>query len=82
MHTDVSKTHLGGVISQNGKPIDFYSHKLTTAQINYTDTEVELVSIVETLKEFLTILLGHRITVYTEHKNIKFEKFTTERVLS
>ena len=35
----------------------------------------------ETLKESLTILLGHRITVYTDHENITFENFTTEIVL-
>ena len=29
IHTDSSKTHLGGLISQNGNPIDFYSCKLT-----------------------------------------------------
>ena len=35
----------------------------------------------ETLKEFHTIILGHRITVYTDHRNITFENFITERVL-
>ena len=38
IHTDASKTQLGGVISKNGKPIAFYSRKLTPAQINYTTT--------------------------------------------
>ena len=41
-------------------------------------TERELLSIVYTLKEFQTIILGHRITVYTYHKNLTFENFTTE----
>ena len=35
----------------------------------------------ENIKEFRTILLERRITVYTDHKNITFENFTTERVL-
>ena len=35
----------------------------------------------ETIKYYCTILLGHRITVYTEHKNSTYENFTTERVL-
>ena len=77
INTDDSKTQLGGVISKNGKPIAFYSRKLTPPQINYTTTERELLSIVETLKEFRTILLGHRITVYTDNKNITFDNFTT-----
>ena len=46
IHTDASKTYLGVVISQNRKPIDFYSRKLTSVQINYTTTERELLSIV------------------------------------
>ena len=77
IHTDASKTQLGGVISQNGKPIVFYSRKLTPAQINYMNTEIELLSILETIKEFFTILLGNRITVHTDNKNIIFENFTT-----
>ena len=52
IHTDASKTQLGAVISQNGKPIAFYSRKLNPAQTNYTTTERELLAIVETLKEF------------------------------
>ena len=55
IHTDASKTALGAVISQCGKPIAFYSRKLADAQTRYTTAEHELLSIVETLKEFKTI---------------------------
>ena len=64
IHTDAIKTKPGGVISQNGKPIAFYSHKLTPAQINYKNKKIELLSIVETFKWFRTTILGHYITVY------------------
>ena len=40
IHTEASKTQLGGIISQNGKPIAFYSRKLTPTQINYMTTEI------------------------------------------
>ena len=63
IHTDASKTQLGAVISQHKRPIAFYSRKLNPAQINYTTTERELLSIVETLKEFYNILLGQHIIV-------------------
>jgi RNase H-like domain found in reverse transcriptase len=36
---------------------------------------------VETLKEFRNILLGHRIQVYTDHKNLTYANFNTERVM-
>jgi hypothetical protein len=55
IHTDASHTQLGAVISQRGKPIAFYSRKLKPEQTRYTTTERELLSIVETLKEFRNI---------------------------
>ena len=81
IHTDASHTQLGAVISQNNKPIAFYSRKLNPAQTRYTTTERELLSIVETLKEFRNILLGQQIVVYTDHKNLTCKNFNTERVM-
>ena len=52
MHTDAYKLQLGACMSHKGKPVAFYSRKLQPAQTRYTTTERELVSIVETLKEF------------------------------
>lgn len=81
IHTDASHTQLGAVISQDGKPIAFYSRKLNPAQTRYTTTERELLSIVETLKEFRNILLGYKVIVYTDHKNLCCKNFNTERVM-
>ena len=81
IHTDASHYQLGAVISQEGKPIAFYSRKLNPAQTRYTTTERELLSIVETLKEYRTILLGHEIEVFTDHKNLVYKHFNTERVM-
>ena len=83
IYADASDRQLGAVITQDNKPLAFFSRKLNSAQRNYTTTERELLSIVETLKEFRNILLGQRVTVYTDHKNLVHNTtmMTSERVM-
>jgi hypothetical protein len=69
VYTDASNLQLGSVITQGGRPIAFFSRKLTGAQTRYTVTEKELLSIVETLKAYKSILYGMNVTVYTDHQN-------------
>jgi hypothetical protein len=83
MHQIIS---LGAVIMQDKKPIVFYSRKLNTAQKRYTTTERnrELLSAIETCKEYKNILLGYNlpIIVFTDHKNNTFNGLKiSDRVL-
>jgi len=81
IHTDASHTQLGSVISQNDKPIAFYSRKLSPTQTRYTTTERELLAILETLKEFKNILLGQKIIIFTDHQNLIAKNCTIERII-
>jgi hypothetical protein len=80
-HTNACHSQLGVVLSQNNNSIAFYSRKLNPAQKQYTSTERELLAIAETLMDFSNILLGHKIWVYTDYKNLSYPKFNTERVI-
>ncbi len=68
--TDASSTQLGAVITQDNRPIAFFSRKLSKTQQKYSVTEIELLAIVETLKEFKGMLWGQNIMVYTDHNNL------------
>ena len=81
VYTDASDYQLGGVIMQEGKPLAFYTRKLNDAQTRYSTGEQELLGIVETLKEFRHILLGHDIVVHTDHKNIIYGNLTNDRLV-
>jgi RNase H-like domain found in reverse transcriptase len=69
IYTDASDHQLGAVIMQDKKPLAFYSRKLNSAQRRHT-TERELLSTIETCKEYKNILLGYPIIVFTDHKTI------------
>ena len=81
VYTDASDYQLGAVIMQKGKPLAFYSRTLNSAQKSYTTGEQELLSIVETLKEFRTLLFGQKIVVHTDHKNILYGNLSNDRII-
>jgi hypothetical protein len=58
IYTDASSKHLEAVITQENRLIVFFSQKLSTTQHKYSVTNIELLAIVETLKEFTGMLWG------------------------
>jgi len=70
IYADASKSQIGSVITQQNRPLAFFSRKLSDPQTRYNVTEKELLAIVETLKEFKGMLWGQSIVVYTDHKNL------------
>jgi len=81
IYTDASESQIGSSITQN-RPLAFFSRKLSDTQKRYNTTEKELLTIVETLKEFKGMLWGQSIVVYTDHKNLIYDaqQMSSDRV--
>ncbi len=58
IYTDASNKQLGAEITQENRPIVFFSWKLSTSKRKYSVTKIELLAIVKTLKEFKGMLWG------------------------
>jgi hypothetical protein len=82
IYMDASATQLGAVITQDNRPIAFFSRKQSKMQQKYSVTEIQLLAIVETLKKFKGMLWGQDIKVYTDHKNLTRDALglTSDRV--
>ena len=74
LYTDASDLQMGAVLMQGKKTLAFFSKKLNKAQRNYGVGEKEMLSTVEALKEFHTMIYGYPIDVYTDHKNWTHDK--------
>jgi hypothetical protein len=81
IYTDASDNRLGAVITQDDKPIAFCSKKLIISQKRYNTGEQEFLCDFETLREFLSILLGYKIVVHADHKNLTYARCTFDRVM-
>ncbi len=72
IYKDTSSEQQGAVITQDNRPIAFFSTKLSIAQCKYSVAKIELLAIVKILKEFKVkgMLWGESIKVYTDHANL------------
>jgi hypothetical protein len=61
IYTDASSKQLGAVITQDNRPIAFFSRKLSDTQHKYSVTKIELLAIIKTLKEFKGMPWGQNI---------------------
>ncbi|GJV40764.1 putative reverse transcriptase domain-containing protein [Tanacetum coccineum] len=71
VYCDASHKGLGAVLMQREKVIAYASRQLKVHEKNYTTHDLELGSVVFTLKIWRHYLYGTRCTVFTDHKSLQ-----------
>jgi transposase InsO family protein len=89
VYTDASDYGIGGEIRQptdeknkNWEPVLFYSRKLTSAEMNYTTADKEMLAIVQMMKKYQHYLRDTKypVVVKTDHRNLR--TFMTKKDLN
>ncbi|RVW99465.1 Transposon Ty3-G Gag-Pol polyprotein [Vitis vinifera] len=68
---DASLVGIGGVLSQEGHPIVFFSEKLNDTCRRYLVYDMEFYALIQTLKHWRPYLIHREFILYTNHDSLK-----------
>ncbi|GJY96475.1 RNA-directed DNA polymerase [Tanacetum coccineum] len=69
---DASGVGIGGVLSQNQRPVAFFSEKLNDARRKYSTYDKEFYAIVRSLDTWRHYLLSNEFVLFFDHEALKF----------
>lgn len=69
---DASIVGVGDVLSQEGRPVAFYSEKLSKARKKWSTYELEFYVVFRALKHWEHYLIQHEFVLFTDHQALKF----------
>ena len=72
IETDASDTAIAATLSQNGRPIAFYSRTLQHSEQHHCSVEKEAYAIVEAVRKWRHFLLGRDFTLITDQRSVSF----------
>ncbi|GJV93664.1 putative reverse transcriptase domain-containing protein [Tanacetum coccineum] len=71
LHTDASKVAIGGVLSQGGRPVAYFSEKLTGPKSRYTTYDLEFYAVVQAVKHWRHYLFHKEFVLFTDHDSLR-----------
>lgn len=69
---DASAVGIGDVLSQKGRPVEYFSEKFSEARQKWTTYEKEFYVALQTLKHWEHYLVQRELVLYSDHQALKF----------
>jgi hypothetical protein len=74
LECDANAFGIGGVLLQDGKPISFFSEKLSGPSLNYSTYDKELYALVRVLHAWQHYLWSRKFVIHLDHESLKYLK--------
>ncbi|KAK4855125.1 hypothetical protein QYF36_004243 [Acer negundo] len=71
LHSDTSKVGIRAVLSQAGKPVAYFSEKLTGSRVRYSTYDIEFYDVVQAVKHWRHYLFHREFILYTDHDSLR-----------
>ncbi|GJR74756.1 putative nucleotidyltransferase, ribonuclease H [Tanacetum coccineum] len=71
LHTDALKVAIGGFLSQGGRPVAYFSEKLTEPKSRYTTYDLEFYAVVQAVKHWRHYLFHKEFVLFTDHDSLR-----------
>ncbi|XP_057787517.1 uncharacterized protein LOC131004772 [Salvia miltiorrhiza] len=72
LHCDASKAGIGALLSQGGRPVAYFSEKLTGARTRYSTYDVEFYAIVRAVRHWRHYLFQREFVLFSDHEALRF----------
>ena len=71
LHCDASKVGIGAVLSQHGRPVTYFSEKLSGSKARYNTYDDEFYAVVQAVRHWRHYLFHREFILYTDHDALK-----------